>query len=290
MSKNQERAKADGVKRRIGPVPVTMPSSGVFILESHHAASFKMEMQASPFHKICWVSVGEGWIEGEGSRVELRRNRFVIVPAGEKHRFVDHPKSPMTLVVLCVDEGVLQRDPVLGATFHRSLDRFPGNACFKAETRYFEAAIVDCFRRMLGEQSRKADGWQCMVISAFAELLAWVTRGGVAGETHGSPKLLEGLLEEIETRFWLPLTLQDAARKCGLSPRRFSEVFKAHTGFTFVEYLNRRRVAYAKERLLETGHVSYACYESGFQDLSYFYRIFKRYAGSPPAQWIASRE
>ena len=91
-------------------------------------------------------------------------------------------------------------------------------------------------------------------------------------------------------RVYEPVSAREAAERCGLSPRRFSEVFRERAGMSFVEYLNRQRVAYAKERLAETGHVAYACFESGFQDLAYFYRVFRKYAGLTPGQYIAERQ
>lgn len=46
--------------------------------------------------------------------------------------------------------------------------------------------------------------------------------------------------------------------------------------------MNRRRVEYSQERLRVTANIAYACYESGFQDIGYFYRVFKKYTGQTP--------
>ena len=77
------------------------------------------------------------------------------------------------------------------------------------------------------------------------------------------------------------------AERCDLSPRRFTALFKDQTGQTFSHYLNQLRVEYAQQRLQQTGHILYACYESGFNDPAYFYRVFKKHTGQTPGQYLS---
>lgn len=69
-------------------------------------------------------------------------------------------------------------------------------------------------------------------------------------------------------------------------PRRFIDIFKQVTGSTFNVYLNPRRIEFAIERLRETRHILYACYESGFSDPAYFYRVFKKQTGMTPGTFL----
>jgi len=70
------------------------------------------------------------------------------------------------------------------------------------------------------------------------------------------------------------------------SPRRFTALFKEQTGLTLNNYLNQRRIEHACRRLDETGHILYACHESGFNDLAYFYRVFKKISKMTPGQYL----
>ncbi len=38
--------------------------------------------------------------------------------------------------------------------------------------------------------------------------------------------------------------------------------------------------------LRKTGHILYSCYESGFHDVGYFYRVFKKHTGLTPGQFM----
>lgn len=70
-----------------------------------------------------------------------------------------------------------------------------------------------------------------------------------------------------------------------LSPPYLSSLFKKYVGVNLSTYLRTKRIAIAKE-LLEKGHsVSYACYESGFSDSSYFIKVFKEQTGTTPHRY-----
>ena len=103
----------------------------------------------------------------------------------------------------------------------------------------------------------------------------------------GSVRAVDGVVEFLDGNFHKQLQLPELADRCGLSPRRFTDLFKERTGVTLTHYLNRRRIEYAQERLRETDQISYACHESGFRDVAYFYRVFKRHAGMTPGEYLA---
>jgi AraC-like DNA-binding protein len=54
---------------------------------------------------------------------------------------------------------------------------------------------------------------------------------------------------------------------------------------TFTDFLNQYRVNQARKMLLHDKNVTEACFESGFENLSYFSRTFKRFSGENPSQF-----
>ena len=69
----------------------------------------------------------------------------------------------------------------------------------------------------------------------------------------------------------------------------FSRAFKSAFGITFKEYLLRFRIKEAC-RLLEKPDipVTEVAYLSGFNDPSYFSKVFKRYVGLSPSAFASS--
>ena len=62
--------------------------------------------------------------------------------------------------------------------------------------------------------------------------------------------------------------------------------FKGHMGISFIEYLNDYRLTMA-ERMLRFSDASILgiAESCGFENLSYFNRIFKRKYGQSPGKW-----
>jgi len=82
------------------------------------------------------------------------------------------------------------------------------------------------------------------------------------------------------------ISLQETAEYIALSPTYFSRLFKRETGLAFSDYMNTVRVDAAKELLLnpKLSLVDISSF-SGFDDQSYFCRVFKRYSGVSPKQY-----
>jgi AraC-like DNA-binding protein/ligand-binding sensor protein len=94
----------------------------------------------------------------------------------------------------------------------------------------------------------------------------------------------------IKKHYIQKLTLEDVAGEVYLSPSYFSKVFKETMGISFNAYLNRLRIEKSKLLLLsETESITDICERLGFEDQSYFTKVFKKYAGMTPARYRALR-
>ncbi len=82
------------------------------------------------------------------------------------------------------------------------------------------------------------------------------------------------------------LTLEQAAEQVYLSKSYFCRILKDELGCTFTEYVNRLRIERSKTYLRETAMpiAEIAC-AVGFDDQSYFTRIFKRHVGTSPGKY-----
>jgi len=82
------------------------------------------------------------------------------------------------------------------------------------------------------------------------------------------------------------ISLKEIADVSGLSAPYFSTIFKEEMGENLSTYLNRLRVEKASSMLRETespiNEISAAC---GFEDQSWFSKIFKHYTGYSPCQY-----
>ena len=79
------------------------------------------------------------------------------------------------------------------------------------------------------------------------------------------------------------VTMNDMARLCHLSPSYFSRLFRREMGENFINYVNRIKVQWAKERLRSSNDsVVQIAQELGYMDSSYFISVFKKFEGTTP--------
>ena len=79
------------------------------------------------------------------------------------------------------------------------------------------------------------------------------------------------------------VTMNDMARLCHLSPSYFSRLCRREMGENFINYVNRIKVQWAKERLRSSNDsVVQIAQELGYMDSSYFISVFKKFEGTTP--------
>lgn len=94
---------------------------------------------------------------------------------------------------------------------------------------------------------------------------------------------LNPVIDFIQKNYTKNLTIADIAEAAYLSPSRLAHVFKEQTGQTIIEYLNRIRINQAKLLLSTTDeNCTQICFQVGYNNQSYFNRIFKKVTGVTP--------
>lgn len=97
---------------------------------------------------------------------------------------------------------------------------------------------------------------------------------------------LKNVLAYIRSNYSNAVTLEELAKVAGMSPRYFCRAFSQITGKTPIAYLNFYRIELAGERLLMTDEsiteIGFSC---GFNDASYFSKMFIKEKGVTPSQY-----
>ena len=100
---------------------------------------------------------------------------------------------------------------------------------------------------------------------------------------------LQTAIAHVTKNFLRPISESEVALLCNMSPSRFCREFKAAFQVTFVEYLANYRMEQAK-RLLTNPSMAVADVAAavGFNDPSYFTRVFRRQEGISPSEYRAA--
>ena len=84
------------------------------------------------------------------------------------------------------------------------------------------------------------------------------------------------------------ITLQEIAALVHLTPQSFCRYFKKHTSKTYIHFLNEIRINEARKKFMEKDFTSIAAvaYQSGFNNVVNFNRVFKNITRQSPGAFI----
>lgn len=97
---------------------------------------------------------------------------------------------------------------------------------------------------------------------------------------------LKTILKYVEEHYNEPLSIEDMANLIHYSKSHFMKFFKTHMNMGFTQYLNHYRMSMAAKLLVSTDDsVLTIAVSSGFDNLSYFNRLFKREFHMTPREY-----
>lgn len=107
----------------------------------------------------------------------------------------------------------------------------------------------------------------------------------ITEKKHGDEDILK-CQNYIEKHHCQEITLESLSEKFHLSKRTLSRRFKQATSFTVISYIQQFRVEKAKFTL-ERENISFdeLSYSLGYENVSFFRRLFKQYVGITPSEY-----
>lgn len=116
----------------------------------------------------------------------------------------------------------------------------------------------------------------------------WMEKPAVPADS-GISSAIEQAVRYIHAHYTDELTLQEVADQVHISKNYFSHLFKKQTGRNFIDYLIHLRIEHARTLLADTDLRVYEVAErSGFRDVKYFSKLFRRLTGATPQEYRAN--
>lgn len=142
--------------------------------------------------------------------------------------------------------------------------------------------------------SSKKDGYQMSVLGALYQIIGLIFSENFYNpapeqppRSHRKIVQLKQALEFIESSYNKQISLREMADSVNMSSKYFCRFFQEMTHRTPVDYLNYYRIERASYDLLTTDQsITEVAFNSGFNDLSYFIKTFKKYKGTTPKQYL----
>lgn len=236
--------------------------------------------------ELSYVVTGSGEREVGGIRAPFGPGDLVLVPPGIPHVWHFRPEDVdsgdcIENVSLIFDDdflrGVREVFPALDGVVERILAytdaiEFPSSGRTRLST---------LLHRLCRES---AEEQTATLLSLLIDVSAGGRPVGHYVKTDIAARRLEQVCIYVTCNYVRPITLDEVARHVGMNRSAFSTFFRRHTGQTFVHYLNSYRIEKAR-RLLSQSEMSIGevCFATGFNDVAYFCRTFRRYTGQAPS-------
>lgn len=230
-------------------------------------------------YEILFVASGEGRYVVEGSSYPITPGTIMVIRPFQYHCVLLRTDIPYERFVINFSDAHLVNDAkeLIGGLMQSE----------DASGRFYPAGtladgVISTFERFETALSLPTAERSVYVKMLLSELIVLLSVSGgeqmANDETELGARVIKYLNENIDRN----ISLDKLAKRFFVSKYYLCRAFKKHNGISVHGYINRKRVAYAKQ-LIESGETaSGAAYRVGFGDYSAFYRAYVKIEGKAP--------
>ncbi len=156
-----------------------------------------------------------------------------------------------------------------------------------------ESPILKGYKELMSLWEKKDTFNDIAMLSSVLTVIYGVLGSGSEAflSSSGEEKQIYDSIVYVNSEFAEDISAEQVAEQVNMSYSHFARSFKQVTGNTFTEYLNITRVNEAEHLLANTDlAVSEIAIRCGYNSISYFISIYKRYKGKTPLAERKSRE
>jgi AraC-like DNA-binding protein len=276
------------------PMPMPDPS---FPVKLHQDRANEMGSTLFPHHwhehlEFLYFMSGTATIECGSTPLQPQVGDLIVVNSNELHYGISTSTNLM-YYVLIVDISLLHSYS-LDAVETKFITPILQNRILFQNLISQDENITACILSFIQEMENKELGYELSIKSHLYWLLSLLVRKYVAPATDLNQyrlrvrdlERLAPVFKYIEDCYADKLTVQELADRTGLSRFHFSRLFKQLTDKSLIEYINLIRINKSEELLKHTRmSISEVAHATGFNDIYYFSRTFRKLKNVSPTQW-----
>ena len=260
-----------------------LPDCGVWIESRAKRPAYGTTGHSHDHPSIIYVISGKGQVHFEDNHCDLSPHTVIPLERNRMHEIVDQPRKTMTVFSLYFDDTGMNKYIVDYL--------FAGSEPFDLPFYYAEQ-VKRNLRQMLYEQGHKPPGYklgirQCMELTILQLYRAKLQHGQqLTSSGKDSLNRAQATLDYITENCHEQYSLSDGAKMANVSQRQFTNLCRKLNAKSFVQFLNAYRCTRAKALLENTDMpVSAIAFEVGFEELSSFYRAFRKHQKCGPLKY-----
>lgn len=154
----------------------------------------------------------------------------------------------------------------------------------KEDSRCYD--VVETLFKICEVYNEKFDGFELMLKGLLLQVAGYIFKNGLYGTMKSDDvksDIFYEIIDFVNNNIEEKLTLDYVASSLNVSRSYISRLFRVNTGNSFCEYITDTRIENAKKRILSTNDsILEIALKCGFENVSYFDKIFKQKTGVTP--------
>lgn len=266
-----------------------LTASDCFTVFSRHKEGFDFPLHYHDEMELNFIENAPGAKRIIGDHVGMISGmELVLVGPNVPHGWFSHEctQNPIYEITLqfhrqLFDERLLQKNQL--ADIRRLLSESERGILFSADTARKIKTRLESLIQKNGFESILELFSIVHELSLSEEIKVLASHSSVQNKSAYQDKRLEVALEYMQANYQREITLEEVARVVNMAKVSFSRYIKRRTGRTYIDTLNDIRLSHASRKLMDSSQIiSEIAYACGFNNLSYFNRVFKRRVGYTP--------
>lgn len=255
----------------------------------HLAQTRLLARQASLAHgqdfpEIFLVTAGTGVHHWNGQQLPLGRGALAWVDAKGRHHYEGGEREPLVFINLALAPQWWRRAAALWpAGLGRRLRGTAGGQMLT------ETEAARCERALLGLMTDAVEP-ELALTTTVAVLLRTLLVPAPGSPAIPPPDWLAAWVAGLQEPGGAVESLGVLQQRSGRSAEHLARSCRRFYGVVPTELINRARVEQVQAALRrDEGKITALALEAGFQNLGYFYRVFRRLVGMTPGAWLAEQ-
>lgn len=263
-----------------------------------YLCSIPLDFPEVPLHwheqmEIIYIKKGNGIVSVDFVSYEVGAGTMVFIVPGQIHAIQQKEQHKMEYENIIFDLDMLKASPMEKASTDYFGPLQEGKVLIPTLLMPEHSLYHDVAACLNGADEICRGFPQAYELAVKAQLyrLFYILFSHAATEEPGIKKgrrvdRIRPIIKYVENHYTEPLSTKDMARVAGLSESHFMKFFKTTMGLPFIDYLNDYRLTMASRMLLSSDDsVLTVASECGYENLSYFNRLFKRRFGMTPREY-----
>ncbi len=265
---------------------------------SHIVQKTAYAMSKRHIHKeyeMYYLIQGERYYFIDSKIYHITPGSLVLVPSGTLHRTSEAESTGghERMLLILNEEWI---DPFLRSIGLPTLATYFTQPVIQLD-EFRRKYIQNLFDDIYNEVATKQKNHEISIKLKLSELLILISRCNASAHTVSEPfvsqsskhKKVNEATYYIKEHFREPISLQQVADHIFVSRGYLSNIFNEVTGMKLTEYINIQRINHAKELLdSSTESITDIANSCGFENITYFERIFRQLTGETPLKYRQS--